>query len=459
MNRTEELEKSNVIKLLIKFSIPGIIGMLVTVMYSLVDRIFVGKYVGEMQLSGVGITFPITNIIMAFGMLAGIGAAAVISIKLGQHKKDDAEKVMGNSFILLIIFSLLITIFGLIFLEPILIAFGAGPNTLPYAKEFGTIILLGVIVQNIGFGLNNIIRAEGNPRTAMLTMLIGALINFIANPTLIFIFKLGVRGSALSTVISQTVTTVWTLSYFVGSKSLLKLRKKYFKLDMKVIKEILAIGMSPFAMQLAASLVTVAYNKSLAVYGGELAIGAMTIVNMISMVFLMPIFGINQGAQPIIGYNYGAQNIDRVKKALKYAAIGATVITTLGWIFVELFPTQMFAIFNNDVKLINMGSRGLKIFLAVFPILGFSIVFTNYFQAVAKAKLSMILSLLRQVIVLLPLILILPRYFSLDGVWMAQPISDLISTIITVIFMAVELKKLKEIQNVKTSNNEEERVC
>ena len=453
MNKTNELGTESVGRLLIKFSIPSIIGMLVNVLYSIVDRIFVGRGVGSMQLSGVAVTFPISNIIMAFAMLAGVGAAAVVSIKLGQHKKDEAQKVLGNAFVLLVIFSLFLTAAGLIFLEPILKTFGASDEILPYAKQFASIILLGVIFQSVSMGLNNIIRAEGNPKMSMMTMLIGAVINFIANPIFIFIFKLGVRGSALSTIISQAVATAWTLSYFIKGKSLLKLNKENMKLDMKVIKEIVAIGMSPFGMQLAASLVTITFNKSLERYGGDLAIGAMALINSITMLILMPIFGINQGAQPIIGYNYGAKNYKRVKEALKYAVIAATAITVTGSIFVQLFPVQIIKIFNtSDNTLIDIGSKGLSIFLLMMPIVGATIVCTNYFQAIAKAKLSMVLSLLRQVIFLIPLILILPNHFQLTGVWMAQPIADLFATLTTAVVVIKEIKSINKLE--KTDNNE-----
>ena len=443
MNATKELGTESVGRLLLKFSIPAIIGMLVNVLYSIVDRIFVGRGVGSLPLSGVAVTFPITNVIMAFGMLAGIGAGAVISIKLGQNKKEEAEHILGNAFVLLVIFSIFITVLGVLFLEPILKILGANEDIMLYAKEFSFIIFLGVIFQNIAFGLNSVIRSQGDPKTAMITMLLGAFINFIANPLFIFVFKMGVRGSALSTVISQIITATWTLSFFLRGKGLLKLKRENLRLDSHIIKQIMSIGMSPFVMQLAASVVTIAFNKSLENYGGSIAIGAMALVTSINMLILMPIFGINQGVQPIIGYNYGAKNYKRVKKALKYAVMGATAITVFGFIMVELFPVQIIKIFNSDdVGLVDMGSRGLTIFLLMLPIVGFTIVGTTYFQAIAKAKLSMILSLLRQVVFLIPLILILPNYFKLDGIWMAQPIADFITTVITGVFVYREMKIL-----------------
>jgi putative MATE family efflux protein len=450
---SNELGVESIGKLLLKFSIPAVIGMLVNVLYSIVDRIFVGKYVGELQLSGVAVTFPITNVIMAFAMLAGIGAGSVVSIKLGQNKKAEAEQVLGNAFTLLILFSVVLTILGLIFINPILTVLGASPAVMTYSKQFAIIIVGGLSFQTISLGLNALIRAEGNPRTAMLTMLIGALLNLVINPTLIFVFHLGVRGSAFSTVISLFVASSWTLLYYFRGKSMLKIRRENLRLKKHVVKEIISIGMSPFVMQLAASLVTVTFNLTLKKYGGDLAIGAMAIVTSISMLILMPIFGIVQGAQPIIGYNYGAKNFHRVKKAFKYATLAATAVTTIGFIFVEVLPTQIIKVFNNgDVDAINMGAHGLRIFLIFLPLIGFGVVGANLFQAIAKAKTAMILSLLRQVILLIPMIIILPYFFQITGVWMAQAVSDLLSTLITIYVVAKELKRMN---NFSTNTTDE----
>lgn len=449
MDKTNQLENESIGKLLLRFSIPSIVGMLVNALYSIVDRIFVGRGIGSLALSGVAVTFPISNVIMAFGMLTGIGASAVVSIKLGQKKTHQAEKVIGNAFILIIVFSIFLTALGIIFLEPLLKILGASSDIMPYAKQFAFILLLGVILQNIGFGLNPIIRSEGDPKTAMITMLIGAALNFIMNPLFIFALKLGVRGSALATIISQTVCSLWILNYFIKGKSLLKLKKENIKLEKIIIREIIAIGMSPFTIQLAASLITVTLNKSLAQYGGDVAIGAMALINSMAVLILMPIFGITQGAQPIIGYNYGARNIKQIKTTLKYAVMASTCISSAGFALIELFPVQIVRLFNtSDTELISVGSRGLSIFLMMLPLIGFQIVCTNYFQAINKAKKSMFLSLLRQVILLLPLILILPHYFKLDGVWMAGPVSDFLSSLITAYLIINEMKNLGKLEEV-----------
>jgi len=446
MDNSNELATERVGSLLLKFSIPAIIGMLVNALYSVVDRIFIGRGVADpLALSGVAITFPITNVIMAFGMLVGIGGAAVVSIKLGQNKKEDAEKIIGNAFVLVVLLSIVVSVIGLIFLEPILILLGASPATMPYAKQFGFIILLGVILQNLGFGMNPFIRSEGNALMAMVTMLIGAILNFILNPIFIFGLHMGVVGSALATIISQAVCSIWVLSYFLRGKSVLKLKRKNMKLKKKIVKEILEIGMSPFAMQMAAGLITVTFNKSLAKYGGDLAIGAFSLINSINMLIMMPVFGLNQGAQPIIGYNYGAKSYKRVNLALKYAAIVATLMTVVGFVIVQLLSVQIISVFNNsDKELISLGSRGIRIFLIMLPLIGSQVVFTNYFQAVGKAKVSMFLSLLRQIIVLLPLILLMPHLFKLDGIWLAGPAADFISFIITTLMITSEIKRMNK---------------
>lgn len=457
MNQSKELENESIGKLLLKFSIPAIIGMLVNALYSIVDRIFVGRGVGSLALSGVAVTFPITNVIMAVGMLVGIGSAAIISIRLGQKNKEQAEKILGNAFTLVVLLSILVTVFGLIFLDPILKVLGASSETFSYAKQFATIMLLGVVLQNVGFGLNNLIRAEGNPKTAMMTMLIGAGLNFVLNPIFIFVLKLGVTGSALATIFSQATCSIWILMYFTKGKSLLKLKKENMKLDTSLIKEIISIGMSPFAMQIAASLVTIMFNTNLARYGGDVAIGAFSLISSIAMLILMPVFGINQGSQPIIGYNYGAKNIARVKKALLYACIAATSISTIGFIIVELFPVQIIQVFNtSDASLVEIGSSGLRIFLMMLSLVGIQAVCTNYFQAIGKAKNSMFLALLRQVVLLIPLIILLPHFFKLNGVWMAGPVSDFISFLITLVFVYVDMKNLKKLKEDDESDSDSE---
>lgn len=448
MDRQKRLGEENISSLLMKFSIPAIVGMLVNALYNIVDRIFIGHIpvIGKLAITGVGITMPIMTIIMAFAMLVGIGAAAVISIKLGQGKTKEAEEILGNAFVLLIIFSIAITIVGLIFVDQILIAFGASADTIVYAKEFIIVIFIGSVFSMIGFGLNNSIRSEGNPKVAMITMLIGAIVNTILEPIFIFVLGLGVMGAAIATVIAQAISTIWILRYFTKGNSLLKLRLSNMKLKSNHIKSIFAVGMSPFAMQLAASVIQVISNNSLKVYGGDIAIGAMTVITSVAMIFLMPVFGFNQGSQPLIGYNYGAKKYKRVKETVKYGVLAATVVVVIGFIVIQIFPEAIIKMFNSDEELINIGTKGMRIFLFMIPVIGFQIISTNFFQSIGKAKISMFLSLLRQVIILIPMLLILPKFFGLTGVWIAGPISDAVASLITAFFVAKEFRNLNKLK-------------
>jgi len=447
MNQTKELGTESIGKLLFKFSVPAITGMIVSALYNIVDRIYIGhiKGIGANALSGLAITFPISVIIMAFGMLVGLGASAVISIRLGEKNVDAADDILGNAVILITIISLVIGLLGVLFLNKTLILFGASANSIPYAKAYIQIILLGAVFQNIGFGINNIIRAEGNPKMAMFTMVFGAIINIILDPILIFGFNMGIQGAAIATIISQAFNTIWVLKYFTSknSGSVLKIKKANLKLRKYIIKDIFAIGIAPFSMQIASSLVAILYNKGLYTYGGDLAIAAMGILNSISMLIFMPIFGISQGIQPLIGYNYGAKLYTRVLKVLKYAIFAGTFIAIIGFISVQLFAKPLIGAFvGNNPDLIKLGARGLRIDLMFLPILGFQILGASYFQAINEAKTSMLLSILRQVIVLIPIIIILPLFLKLDGLWFSQPCADLIATSLTAFFLSKSIKKL-----------------
>ncbi|WP_195972001.1 MATE family efflux transporter [Clostridium thermobutyricum] len=452
MTKENKLGTEKVSKLLISFSVPAIIGMLVNTLYNIIDRMYIGNIegVGKLAITGVGITMPIMTIILAFGMLVGIGTASRISIFLGKGDKETAEKHIGNAFVLIIIFSILITIIGLAFLDKILVVFGASSSTEIYARQYMQIIFAGTIVSMLSFGLNHSIRSDGSPKIAMLSMLIGAIINIILDPILIFVFNLGVRGAAIATVISQFVATIWILYYFTKGQSSIKLKKENFKLKKYIVLSIFSIGISPCSMQIAACIVQVIANNSLKHYGGDLAIGAMTIVQSIGMIFLTPIFGLNQGSQPIIGYNFGAKKYKRVKTTVFYGAITATIIVTIGWLVVQLAPQLLIKIFNNDPELLEIAKNGLRIYLLFIPVIGLQIISSNYFQSVGKAKISMFLSLLRQVILLIPFMIILPRIFGLNGIWMAGAISDLLSAIITCCIFYNSLKKLnKENDNIQ----------
>lgn len=442
MNRSKQLGEDKVLSLLWRFSIPAIIGMLVNALYNVVDRVFIGQGVGNEAIAGIAVSFPLTIVLMAFGMLVGIGGTSLISIRLGEQKKDEAERILGNALVLLITISLTLSILGSIFMNRLLLIFGASPVTLPYAQDYLRVILFGAVFQSVGFGLNNMIRADGSPKIAMFTMLIGGILNTILDPIFIFVFKMGIAGAAWATIISQAVSAIWVLSYFLGGRSMLKIHRHNLRLQYKIVKNIFAIGVAPFSMQIVASVLTVIMNKSLALYGGDLAISAMGIINSIAMLIMMPIFGINQGAQPIIGYNYGAKQYDRVKLTLRYAITAATSIVMVGFVVAKLFPEQLIMAFNRDPELVALGARAMRIFLTMLPIIGFQVVGANYFQAVGKPKAAMFLSLSRQMVFLIPALLILPRYFALDGVFMAGPVSDLLSSLVTGLWLWREVRHL-----------------
>ncbi len=385
------------------------------------------------------------SILLAFGMLIGIGSTANISLNLGRGKRDVAEKLIGNSVTLSLIVGIAITAIGLIFLNPILNIFGASANTLFYAKEYITVILIGSTFNILSFALSSTVRADGNPQMASFTMIVGCITNVILDYVFVFVFNMGIKGAALATVISQALTFFIILFYYTKGKSNLKLKTQNLKLEKSLIIMTFAIGIAPFATQIANSLVQVVANNALKTYGNDLAIGAMTIISSLNMVFMMPIFGINQGCQPIIGFNYGARKFERAKKTFIYATIAATVICTIGGILIQLFPQVAISIFNNEAELTELAVKGLRIYLLMMPIVGINIVATSYYQSVGKAKMSMFVSLLRQVILLIPFTLILPTFMGLDGVWAAGACADLLSVVITIILIAKEFKSLNKL--------------
>lgn len=454
MLKINQLETEPIGKLLLKYSIPAIIGMIVTALYNVVDRMFIGHIpeVGSLAITGVGVTMPISTIILAFSMLIGAGATAQISIKLGQGKKEEASKVIGNAITLGVILALIITFLGLTFSNPILYKFGASEGTLPYAKAYINIILIGTIFNVIGFIMSNTIRSDGSPKLSAAIMVIGCLTNIVLDWLLIFGFNLGIKGAAIATSISQMLTAIIGLWYYVSGKSNIGFKKESLKLDKKVVIAILSIGVAPFSMQIAASLIQVISNNALKTYGSDLAIGAMTTISSVALMCLMPIFGLNQGAQPIIGYNYGAKKKERYKKAYLLSLKVATIILTVAFIIVQVFPTVIIGFFNKDPELMSISIKGIRIYLLTLPIIGIAITGSNFMQSIGKAKESMFISLLRQVILLIPLILILPRTFGLDGIWIAQPISDITATIVTAIIL---IKQFKEVEKEEQEKEED----
>ena len=448
MSNQKHLGDAPIGKLLLQYSIPAIIGMVVNALYNIVDRMFIGNIpdIGSLAITGVGITMPIMTIVLAFGMLIGIGTTANISLNLGKGNRTTAEKLLGNAFTLSIIVGLAIAITGTIFANPILNLFGASENTLFYAKEYIGIILLGCTFNILSFALNSTVRADGNPKMSSITMVIGCGANIILDYLFIFVLNLGVKGAALATIISQAITFFIILYYYTAGNSNLKLKIENFKLKKHLVTMTFAIGIAPFATQIATSLVQVIANNALKTYGSDLAIGAMTVISSLNIIFMMPIFGINQGCQPIIGFNYGAKKYERAKEAFKYATIAACVICIIGFVSIQCFPTQIISLFNNDPELTTLAIKGIRIYLLMMPVVGINIVATSYYQSIGKAKISMFVSLLRQVILLIPFTIILPKFIGLDGVWAAGACADSLSVIITLVLLKKEFKQLDKMQ-------------
>lgn len=447
MKKENYLGEAPIGKLLIKYSIPAIIGMIVNALYNVVDRIFIGNIpgVGPIAMAGLGVTMPIVTILLAFGMLVGVGTSANISIKLGQGKRDEAEKIIGNALTLGLIIGIILMAIGIIFGDSLLTVFGASEAALPFAKAYINIILFGAVFNITAFALSSSIRADGNPQKSAIIMVVGCLANVVLDALFIFGFGWGIEGAAIATIISQAITAVWVILYYTKGSSNLKLKKENMKLDPKLVKMIFAIGLAPFAMQLAASLVQVISNNTLKTYGGDLAIGAMATISAIAMMFLMPIFGINQGSQPIIGFNYGAKKYDRAKKAYLISAIASVIILLIGFMVIQIFPRTIIGLFNKDEELMKIAVVGLRTYLLMMPISAIGITGSNYFQSIGSVKKAMVLSLLRQIILLIPLLVILPKVFNLGltGVWLAQPLADFLSTVITLTFIIMEFKKYK----------------
>ena len=402
---------------------------------------------------------PVTQIITAFGMLVGIGTCASISIAFGEKKKSEAESYLGNGLTLIVIISIIIALLGNIFAEQILTLFGASENTLPYALAYIRPLFWGTICNLFAFGLNNSIRSDGNPKTSMYTMLIGAGINIVLDPIFIFGLDLGIQGAAYATVISQFVAGCWVLYYFTKSKkSSIKIKISTMKLNLLIVKGILMIGLSHFLMQVASSIVSVITNNALMTYGGDLAIGAMAIITSVCSIFVMPIYGLNQGSQPIIGYNYGAKNYGRVRQTYIYSLVACTIILTISSVIIQAFPELAVSMFNKDPKLTDITVSGMKLFLLSMPLIGVQMTASTFYQTIGKPTKAMIISLSRQVIFLIPAFLILPRIFELNGVWISGPIADTLAVMVSgfVIFKEmINLKKLDAEMKEKGYFNDE----
>ena len=444
MKQGQMMETESISSLLWKFSAPAVTGMIVGAMYNVVDSIFVGRGVGEIALTAVTLAFPIMTLLMAVGMLVGLGAAAVVSISLGQKNLAKAELTLGNALTMMLVFVLSTT--GVILWQLdwlLVVCLGATPEVLPYAHDFLAVILLGSIGLHVGFGLNNVIRAQGDPKTALATQVISAIINAVLNYLFVFSLGWGIQGSAWATVIAQAVAAYWVLAHFIKGKGLLRLRLANLMPRLTIVKEIFKIGVAPFLMQVGVSLVMVVLNLRIMAFGGMTAVAAFGIINRILMLVLMPVAGISQGAQPLLGYNYGARRFDRVLETLNKALLWSTVICLIGFVGVEFFAAPIVRLFNDEPALIETGTSGLRIFLAALPIIGFQIIGANYFQAIGKAYYSIWFNVLRQLVVLIPMVFLLSHYFGLAGVWVAGPVSDLASAAATGVCLWSDIRKDK----------------
>ncbi|HBF3384894.1 TPA: MATE family efflux transporter [Clostridioides difficile] len=435
-NSNTNLGSESVGKLLFKLATPAIIAQIVNVLYNIVDRIFIGRMEnGEVAMAGVGVAFPIIIIITACSYLIGMGGGPLAAIKMGEQNNDEAEKIMSNSFSVLVILAILLTIGFKIGKEPLLWMFGASESTIGYSMDYLNIYLIGTVFVQISMGMNTFINTQGFATTGMMTVAIGALINIILDPIFIFGFNMGVKGAALATIIAQGVSAIWVLMFLFGKKSILKIKKKYMIPKASIILPVLGLGISPFIMQSTESLVLIALNSKLQMYGGDLAVGSMAIMSSIMQILMLPNMGVTQGAQPIISYNYGSGQLDRVKKIFKLCLLSCFTYSTILWLLLMIFPAFFVSIFNKNPQLLSMTSWSIKIYFAGAFMFGIQIACQQTFLALGKATISLVLALLRKIVLLIPLIFILPTFFNekLFAVILAEPVADITAATITAI--------------------------
>lgn len=460
-NQTEELGSCSVGKLLFKLAVPAIAAQIINLLYNLVDRMYIGHIanVGKLALTGVGVCLPLIMLISAFAALVSMGAAPRASIFLGKGEKDNAEKTLGNSFSLLIILSLIITVIFSLFSKDLLLIFGASENTIEFAVSYMKIYSLGTIFVQLTLGLNTFISAQGFAKTSMMTVLIGAIFNIILDPIFIFGFNMGVSGAALATIISQSLSMIWILFFLTGKKTTLKLRKKNLRLSKEIILPSILLGLAPFIMQSTESLIAVCFNSSLLKYGGDVAVGAMTILTSVMQFSMLPLTGLTQGGQPIISYNYGAKNADRVKKAFKILLISCLVYSFVLWGLAMITPRTFVLIFNNDPELVEFTSHALRIYMAVSCVFGIQIACQQSFIALGNAKTSLFLALLRKILLLVPLIYIMPLFMAdkTTAVFTAEPVADILAVSTTAILFFIQfrmaMKEISEPLDLKTKSN------
>lgn len=442
--RTKRLGEEKIGKLLARLSIPATIGMLVMALYNVVDTIFVGRGVGTMAIAGLTIVFPIQMLITSLAQTIGIGGASVISRSLGAEDHERANRTFGNLFVLVVLLSAVTTGLSIVFIEPLLKLFGASPKILPFAKDYFSVMIAGIPFISFAMMSNNIIRAEGNAKFAMYTMLLSAAINLILDPIFIFVLDWGIKGAAYASVIAQFSATVYVVVYFLSGKSTLKLFWRNLRLDGQIVGETFAIGVSSFARHMSSSVMAAVLNNSLVVYGGEIAVAIFGIVYRVMAFTLMPILGVVQGFLPIAGYNYGAKNFQRLRDAIRISNITATAIAFAGFLAVMLWSKGIFAIFTKDKELIEQGAQAMRYMMLAFVLIGFQVIGSGLFQALGRAVPALLLSLSRQVLFLIPLVLILPRFFGLPGIWFAFPLSDVLAALITGAMLLYQMQFLRK---------------
>lgn len=441
---TLELGTKPVGKLLAQYALPAIIAMTAASLYNIIDRVFIGQVVGPMAISGLAITFPFINLGAAFGAAVGVGASTAISVKLGQRDYETAENILGNTVTLNLIIGSAFGIICLIFLNPILRFFGASDATLPYARSFMEVILAGNVISHMYFGMNAVLRAASKPRQAMMATIFTVVMNIFLDFIFIRLWHWGIRGAAFATVISQALALCWQMKQFANQNELLHLKPGIYRLKKHLVENIISIGISPFLMNVCACIVVIFMNNQLVKYGGDMAVGAYGIANSIAMIFVMFVIGLDQGMQPIAGYNYGSQQTDRLMRVLKLTILTATGIMVTGWLIAHIVPYYCARMFTTDPELIRQAIKAIQINMMMYPLIGYQMVITNFFQCIGKVKISIFLSLSRQLLFLLPLLAILPHFFQVDGVWASLPSSDLTASLVAAIIMTVYMRRLKQ---------------
>lgn len=428
-------------KLLMQYAVPSVIAMTASSLYNITDSIFIGQGVGALAISGLAISFPLMNLSAAIGTLVGAGAANLISLRLGQKDYKSANKILGNVVTLTTILGLAYTVVVLSFLKPVLSFFGASNETLPYALEYMTIITIGNVVTHMYFGLNALVRSSGHPAKSMYATIFTVIINVILTPLFIYGLGMGIRGAAIATVLSQIILLVWQFKFFTDKENFIRITKDNLKVDKKIVKDTMAIGLAPFLMNAVSSVIVILINHTLVKYGGDLAVGAYGIMNRIAMLFGMVVMGLTMGMQPIAGYNYGAGLYNRVNIVLKQTIFLGTAVMTAGFLLGEFLPMTASSLFTNDKELLDITVPGMRIGFAAFPIIGMQMVSSNFFQSIGKPGKAIYMSLSRQVIFLIPTILILPRYFGIYGVWISFPVADTLAAVNSAILLTLHFKK------------------